>query len=288
MKVYFLCLLLLPFACNTATKKASGGQENQPKIISAPEDEEIFKTFINLFSGQKNATASEIMIKAGAFLLNTPYAEHTLEHEPELLVINLREMDCTTFVENCLALTRTLKTERHDFEQFAKELTGIRYRNGKIEGYTSRLHYFSDWIFVNTNKNIVEDVSKEIAGTPLILKVNFMSAHPESYRQLRDSALISIVAGQERELSARKMYFIPKTKIAEFEDKLMDGDIAAITTNIDGLDVSHTALLIRKNGRVHILHASSAAGKVIVSEETLENYLKSNRRTTGIMVARPL
>ena len=290
MKAHFLLLIFLPviFACNTVTKKTSGNPENQLKIISTPEDGEIFKTFINLFSGQKDASASDIMITAGTFLLSAPYIEHTLEHEPEMLVINLREMDCTTFVENCLALTRTLKSEKQDFEQFAKELTNIRYRDGKIDGYTSRLHYFSDWIFVNTKKNLVNDVAKEIAETPLIRKINFMSVHPESYRQMRDSTLIPVIAEQEREISAREMYFIPKTKIAEIEDKLIDGDIVAITTEIDGLDVSHTALLIRKNGRVHILHASSAAGKVIISEETLENYMMNNKRATGIMVARPL
>ena len=290
MEVRFLFLLFLPviFACNTATTRISDNQENQLKIISTPEDEEIFKTFITLFSGQKDAPTSDIMIMAGTFLLNTPYTEHTLEHEPEQLIINLREMDCTTFVENCLALTRTLKSKKQDFEQFAKELANIRYHDGKIDGYASRLHYFSDWIFVNTDKNIVRDIAKEIAEPPLIKEINFMSTHPESYKQLRDSTLIKMIAEQEREISVREMYFIPKAKLVEFETKLMDGDIVAITTEIAGLDVSHTALLIRKNGRIHILHASSTAGKVIVSEETLENYLKSNRRTIGIMVARPL
>ena len=290
MKVRFLFLLFLPviFACNTITKKASDDQDNQLKIISTPEDEEILKTFIDLFSGQEDASTSDIMIKAGTFLLNTPYVEHTLEYEPELLIINLRELDCTTFVENCLALTRTLKAKKHDFEQFAKELMNIRYRDGKIDGYASRLHYFSDWIFVNTKKNLVSDVAKEIAETPLILKINYMSVHPESYRQMHDSTLISVIAEQEREISARKMYYIPKTKLAEIEDKLIDGDIIAITTETEGLDVLHTALLIRKNGIIHILHASSVAGKVIIAEETLENYLMNNKRATGIMVARPL
>ena len=290
MKVRFLFLFFIPviFTCNTVTPKISGNQEGQLKIISTPEDEEILKTFVNLFSGQKDAPTSDVMIKAGTFLLNTPYTEHTLEHEPEHLVINLREMDCTTFVENCLALTRTLKAEKQDFEQFAKELTSIRYRDGKIDDYTSRLHYFSDWIFVNTKKNIVSDVTKEIAETPLILKVNFMSAHPESYKQLRDTTLVRVIAEQEREISAREMYFIPKTKLFDIEGKLMDGDIVAITTDIEGLDVSHTALLIRKNDIIHILHASSVAQKVIISDETLESYLTNNKRTTGIMVARPL
>lgn len=290
MKFRFLFLLFLPviFACNTATKQISGTGEDQTKVIYTPKDEEVFNAFIDFFSGQKDLPMSEIIIKAGIFLLNTPYAERTLEYEPERLVINLREMDCTTFVENCLALTRTLKAEKQDFEQFAKELTGIRYRDGRVDGYASRLHYFSDWIFSNTQKNLVNDVSKDIADVPLIRKINFMSTHPESYTQMSDSALIPVIAEQEKAISLREMYFIPKARIPEIENKLADGDIVAITTAIEGLDVSHTALLIRVNGAINILHASSSAGKVIISEETLENYLMQQKQATGIMVARPL
>jgi hypothetical protein len=287
MKMQFIFLLVLPyiFACNTASKN---NPEVSAKIIFTPEDEIIFNNIINQLFDQKDAPTSDLMIKAGTLLLNTSYADHTLEHEPEQLVINLREMDCTTFIENCMALARTLKSNNPDFEQFARELQNIRYRDGKINDYSSRLHYFSDWIYTNSSKNLVNDVSKEITDSPYQLNLNFMSTHPASYKQLRDSTLIQVVARLEKEISAREMYFIPKNRLSEFEDKLLDGDIAAITTDIEGLDVSHTVLLIRKNGRIHILHASSTAGKIVISDETLEVYVMNNKRTTGIMVARPL
>ncbi|MDR2910218.1 MAG: DUF1460 domain-containing protein [Bacteroidales bacterium] len=290
MKIHFLLLLLLPivFACNTATKKILDDQKNKSKTIHTPQDVEIFKAFITLFQDQKDAPVADIVIKAGIYLLNTPYAEHTLERDTEQLVINLREMDCTTFVENSFALARTLKSEKHEFEQFVKELTNMRYRYGRVNDYTYRLHYFSDWMFVNTQNNLLKDVTKDIAGTPLIKEINFMSTHPHNYKQLTDGTLVPVIAEQEKEISTREMYFIPKNKLTEVEDKLMNGDIIAITTSIEGLDVSHTALLIRINDAIHILHASSAKGKVVISDETLHDYLMQNKQATGIMVARPL
>jgi hypothetical protein len=84
------------------------------------------------------------------------------------------------------------------------------------------------------------------------------------------------------------MYYIPEEKLAEVENSLQDGDIAGITTTINGMDISHVVILQRVAGRIHILHASSAAKKVILSEETLDEYLKSSKSATGIMVARPL
>ena len=135
----------------------------------------------------------------------------------------------------------------------------------------------------------MKDISKEIANTNYPLQVNFMSTHPGSYIQLKnDSILIPLISLQEKEISKREMYFIPENKIVEFEKLLNDGDIAGITTGIKGLDMVHVVILKRVNGRIHILHASTAANKVILSEETLEEYLKKSKSATGIMVARPL
>lgn len=287
MKFKFLLVLLVPFfaGCqNQAKQKAP--LEN---VIFQQQDKEILEQVLQMFSTEKDAEIPVLMVKVGTYFLGTPYVAATLEIQPENenLVINLREMDCTTFAENCLALSRTIKSKKPDFETFCMELTNIRYRDGKIDKYPSRLHYFSDWIYNNNQKKLVRDVSGEIAKIPYPLNVNFMSTHPKSYIQLQDSTLIPVVAEQEKEISTRKMFYIPEEQILEFEDKLQDGDIAGITTSISGMDIQHVVLLVRKAGRIHALHASSSAEKVILSEETLEDYLKENKKATGIMVARP-
>jgi hypothetical protein len=136
---------------------------------------------------------------------------------------------------------------------------------------------------------LIADVSGEIAQTPLNKQINFMSTHPDSYARLKDSTrLVDIIAGQEKEISVRKMFYIPETRIAELEDLLRDGDIVGITTGIEGLAVSHVGILVRKSDRIHMIHASSKAEKVVVSEGTLEDYLLNSKSATGIMVARPL
>lgn len=281
--VTFLILLL---SCSSASNKGARADQN---IIYQPKDKEILDQALAILKSENYSSLEVLMVKVGTFFLETPYAEHTLEFEPEQLVINLREMDCTTFAENCLAIARTLKSKKPGFERFIQELRNIRYRNGVIDGYPSRLHYFSDWIYSNTEKKLVADISLEIAHTPYPLNINFMSTHPESYKQLTDSAgFIPVIVQQEKEISGRKMYYIPKDQIAGVEKQLTDGDIAGITTNVKGLDIQHVTILIHKGGRIHLLHGSSSAGKVVISEQTLEDYLKDNKSATGIMVARPL
>jgi hypothetical protein len=282
--LFFLVLICTITSCTSKTKTVT---EVPVKAVYVEKDKEILEQILQLYSTEKNAATADLIIKVGSFFKETPYVAHTLETEPEQLVINLRELDCTTFAENCLAIARTVKSENPSFETFTKELQNIRYRNGEINGYPSRIHYFSDWIFENNKRNFVRDISKEIANTPYPLQVNFMSTHPKSYVQLKDSTLIPVIAGQEQEISKRKMYFIPEEKIVEFENLLKNGDIAGITTSIKGMDISHVVILQRVAGRVHILHASQTANKVILSEETLEEYLKNSKSATGIMVARP-
>jgi hypothetical protein len=288
MKIHPLILLVLAslLSCHSPSTHPA---VDTGKIIFQPKDKEILEQVLERYSADKEATYSALMIEVGRFFQGTPYVAHTLETAEEQLVINLREMDCTTFAEYCLAISRTIKSEHQTFEQFAAELQRIRYRDGIIDGYPSRLHYFCDWIYDNQQKNLVADLSEEIAHTPFPKQINFMSTHPESYMQLKDSAqLISQLAAQEKEISGRQMYYIPEARIAELEDKLMDGDIAGITTAIDGLAIQHVVILIRQDGHIHLLHASSAAERVVVSDQTLEEYLLNSKSATGIMLARPL
>ena len=228
------------------------------------------------------------MIKVGSYFLGVPYVAHSLEIEPEQLVINLRELDCTTFAENCLAITKTIKSGNPDFDEYLRNLQSIRYRDGAINGYPSRVHYFSDWMYENSKNGFLTEVSKEIAGTRYTKTVNYMSTHPDSYKQLKNVAFLPLIIRQEKELSAREMYYIPEEKIAELENKLQDGDIAGITTGIVGIDILHAIILIRIDGRIHLLHAPQSGGKVLISDETLEDYLKNSKSANGIMVARPL
>ena len=277
--------LLLFICCNSAQKPNIRNTQN---IIYQQEDKEILEQILKLYSSEKNSSTGNLNIKVGSFFKGTPYVSHTLETEPEQMTINLKEVDCNTFAEYVLAISRTIKSDIPSFEKFAYELQNMRYHNGVIDGYTSRIHYFSDWIFENSEKKLVKDVSEEIAKTPYPLIVNFMSTHPDSYAQLKDSAMIPVIAKQEKEISLRNMYYIPEEKLPEVENLLKDGDIAGITTQIKGLDILHVGILVRKNGRIHLMHASSVLGKVVISEETLEEHLLKSKPATGIMVARPL
>lgn len=250
-------------------------------------------------AGQKFALAREqsltsqpigdVIAALGRSFIGTPYVAHTLEVPgPERLVVNLRGVDCTTFVEYTLALARCVKLNRTTFEAFQEQLRLIRYRSGVIQGYPSRLHYFVDWIGDNEKKNIVREISRELGGQPLVKTIDFMSKHRRSYKQLSQRGAIDAIRAAELRLSSSVLAYVPKAKVAEVQDKLQNGDVIAIVTSIPGLDVSHTGLIAVVDGIPRYLHAPLSGGSVQLSQGSLADYLARGGKQTGITVARPL
>jgi hypothetical protein len=239
----------------------------------------------------------ERIVAVGQLFLGTPYVAGTLDtsNRGEHLIVNLRGFDCVTFYENTLALARILREyPKPSVKDFEKELTFLRYRNGKLAGYHSRLHYSIDYFYNNEKKGVLRVVTREVGGQYATYDdraINFMTTHRSSYKQLvNDPAEYAAMLEIESDIHARKaFYYIPKAHVADVEQKIESGDILGITTNVPGLDCSHTGIAVRlSDGRIHFMHASSLKGKVIISEEPLAEYLTNSSHQTGIIVNRPL
>jgi hypothetical protein len=231
----------------------------------------------------------------GRSLVGTAYVPHTLEVEgPERLVIDFQGLDCVTFVENVYATAALLRSEidlgdRADVEaEYERILSALRYRNGFIDGYQSRLHYFTDWIADGERKLLVEDVTSELGGIEDSEPVDFMSTHPDAYRQLDDPDVLDAIRVAEASLSARPRIYLPQERIADVSSSIREGDIIAATSTVEGLDVAHTGIAVRVEGTLRLMHAPLAGEAVQVSERTLAERIVAIDSQDGIIVARPL
>lgn len=248
----------------------------------------ISQKIISLDSSCSNSELNKILTCVALSFIDTPYKSGTLEtNTSESLIINASELDCLTLVENSIAITKTISSGNLSFENFKNQLKKLRYRNGIINGYASRIHYFSEWLSENEKNNIFEICSKKIGGIPYDVTVNFMSSHPQFYKQLKDDSLLTgeISLLEQRISTSDSLFYIPKDKVKEIEKYLKEGMIIGITTNIPGLDISHSGITVKVNDRIHLLHASSDAGKVVITPIPLYDYLMSNKKQTGIIVA---
>ena len=237
-------------------------------------------------------------IRVGELAAGSPYLPYTLDaylraggspsHEP--VTLSLTRFDCVTLVEACLGVARVAEAQSAPtWERFGREIERMRYRGGERRGYTSRLHYFSEWISDGERRGLVRDLGAELGGAEDARPLRFMTEHRASYPALADNGVFREIGAIERRLDERPRRVIPTKRIPELVNRIETGDVLGFTTEISGLDVTHAAFAYRgENAILRVLHAPLSGGVVEITRSTLPEYVAAIRRCTGILVARPL
>lgn len=243
----------------------------------------------SLKEGYAEAPLGMIIHEFGDSFIGVDYEAGTLDkNDEEQLVVHLSGLDCYTLVDNTIAISRAIRFGESRFDAYLKELENIRYRDGKLDGYISRLHYVTDWIYDLSKRGILRDVTSEIGGVPYKKTINFMSENADKYTQLKgNEENIARIKSIEEAINFRHYFYIPQSEIASMEDKINNGDIIALTTSIKGLDIVHVGIAVRLiDNRIHLLHAPNVGYKVQHTKKPLADYVTGNKSQTGIMVFR--
>ena len=259
------------------------------QVLYSQKDIQVFNAIvaeakrINL----SDSAIDKIVIYVGKQFIGSPYVGGVLDvHETENLVIDLWGLDCVTYLESTIALSIIIKENKTQFEDFCNELKLIRYRNGVMNGYASRLHYFYDWINNNQQKGILENITEVIGGRLFVKNINGMTLNRAKYPHLKGDSSLIIVKRVEEELSSMNKYYIPKEEILLVKDQIQDGDLVALATNIDGMEVAHVGIAIHLNKELHLMHASTLNKRVEISELSLFDMLRNKSAFAGIIVSR--
>jgi hypothetical protein len=230
----------------------------------------------------------EIVQWVGEQLQGRPYVAGLLDAPPrETLVADLTRFDCVLYIENVLAVAHTIATGETTADAYIAEIARMRYRGGQMNGYASRLHYFSEWIADNAARGILQNVTVAAGGEPFDKRITFMSEHRSAYPHLADDSTFALVRDAEAALAGLDLVYIPKARIAEAYAHLQPGDVIATATSIAGLDVTHTGFVHVAGRQTGFMHASSASNAVKVSPD-LHAYVRDIRSQVGIIIARPL
>lgn len=262
----------------------------QEKIDYTPADS--MRVITLLKQAKQQGPGYNKMLYFARQLCGVPYVAKTLEkNKTEQLVVNLHELDCTTYVETVLALAACAQEGSVKFEDYCKKLRIIRYERGDVQ-YSNRLHYFTSWIDSNTLSGLVNEVTS--SGKPFTgrkrLDINFMSTHCELYPMMCGKPkIINKIKDIERKLSIRTISYIPKQLINDtpiLRKTIKDGDILAITTSKKGLDTSHIGIAVWHRDGLHLLNASQVRCKVVEEPMTLGDYMAKHPTQIGIRVIR--
>lgn len=203
--------------------------------------------------------ATRIEILSGQ-LLGRPYIANSLigsSKDPEQLVTRLDGFDCVTYIEAVLALAHSTTVEA-----FQKNLIRIRYKNGEVN-WPKRNHYMTDWWRLNERQGLVKN----------------LTAGKQTVTRARD---LNVIEG----LPARRVSFsvFPKRRLAQVKPLIKSGDVIVFGSAKKNLDVFHTGILIKQDGKIFLRHASRTGKKVI--DQELTEFLKQNRMS-GLVLLRP-
>ena len=245
-----------------------------------------------LFSAQTLAqnAANDVLTNAVTYL-DVPYVAGVLDqNDKEELVLNTDELDCTTFVEYSIALSLAPVKENNykDEEVFADYVQKLRYRDGKIDGYTSRLHYMTEWAQNAIKEGILEDVTALNSKRTTQVQAGYMTAHSNLYPHLANNEQnVEKMRAIEQRINGTTVHYVPTSNLPnDGLDWIRDGDIIMFTTNEPGLDVAHMGLAFNISGKLTLMHASSIEKRVVVSRVTIKKMLEDNPKWTGIRVLR--
>ncbi len=269
--------------------RQSDSNNTERETVAQPEDIARFEKVVQ-YAKQQNLhdrSIGEIVQAIADNFLGKPYAAGLLDKSgEEKLLITLNKFDCVLFVETVLAIARGVAVQDYDYQNFVNRIEEQRYLNGKINGYCSRLHYFSEWINDNQKRQTVENITAELGGVSMNKTLNFMSQHRSSYPQMvKDEATYQCIVSQEADLAKTTVNYIPTNQIKSLYSQLKPGDIVAVATDVKGLDVTHTGLVYRNaDGNMGLIHASPA-GEVTVAYD-LQRYISRVESAIGIVVAR--
>jgi hypothetical protein len=272
---------------------------SQPQTITAPltvaklppQELTRFNEVLRNAQQQQLSTKpfNQVVQRIAQQFLGATYEDGLLNQTPtETLFLSLKKFDCVLLVETVLAIARNVVQQDNSVQGFAQNVSAQRYRSGQMQGYCSRLHYFSDWIADNEKRGLVQNITAKIGGQTFPKQLNFMSQNRKSYPQLKSDSEYRCVQQVEANLAkSLTLSYIPTQQIRKTYSQLQSGDIIAVATAIPGLDVTHTGLVERQtDGRINFIHASP--GSIVKRATDLQTYVSRVDEAVGMIVARPL
>ena len=286
-----MCTKKYLFICVMAFGVLLAQAKNLPVIFQRQDSLKIVSLLRE--AAQQRSKPKSWMLWFGKKFAGVPYVGGTLDAtKEEQLVVNTRQLDCTTYVEMVTALTMCAEKKETSFAAFCNHLKHVRYIGGEVS-YVKRQHYFTIWMDDNEREGIVKNIAPNPPFSAVqIVNVNWMSTHRSSYKMLSaHPQWASGIRSLEQSVNGKKYRYVPKGSIANtqvFRNAIHDGDIIAIITNKKGLDTTHIGIASWHQDGLHLLNASSIHKKVVDEPMTLYQYMQKHPVQIGIRVCRVL
>jgi len=282
---------------------ALGGTPDQRRFFQAP-DERLVDELVRKDHAAAPGDLKRRVSAVSERFLGTPYKLGPLGEGPDGEfdrdpTISFRQLDCTTYVEEVMAISL-----EPDLARAKSTLQKIRYKGGVVR-YDQRNHFPEiDWIPNNIAAGYLRDITREVAGEKT-KSVSRTISKPQWYEHMEEKDLSAGFEGESAERKAARvarwrelgkqyqdeqatLEYLPMESLPEFIDRIPSGTVVNLIREPSAQEpfpilVSHQMLLIATpEGRV-IRHA--AFGKTVEQVPALAffyRYFNAKWRVLGI------
>lgn len=193
----------------------------------------------------------------------------------EFLRSSLTYLDCMTYVEHVLAMAASQKAS---YSEFLQRLIDVMFdAGGKQLMNHHRNHFTSHWGVVNERKGYLIDIARHhLKAVSRGLYLNRVGSNRTYY--IEDRFMIAV--------EPSLMWYFPVTAVLDGSAGLQSGDIVAMVTDKEGLDVTHMGFYIEQNDKRLLRHASLKVNRV--TDQDLAEYLRDGKHIKGLMAFRPV
>lgn len=226
-------------------------------IAASPQIQEMDEAQLNEYVQGLSARESRFEVRLEEVVLRstgTPYQDGPLGEGPEGAydtdpLIDLKRVDCVTYVEQSVALASGAS-----YPDALDTLRAIRYKDGKPD-FESRNHFMIvDWI---QNNPYCIDVTRELGVETE--SVSRTISKKDFFERVKAPGL-----GQDTPDENVTVHYVPPGSTAAALDALTSPTLIIFVGNVDWLFALHCGVLLRDdNDQPTLYHASSKAGKVV-------------------------
>ncbi|WP_336082541.1 DUF1460 domain-containing protein [Nocardia sp. SSK8] len=242
-----------------------------PALATPPVDDTTARKIDELLAVRAESGAlsrPELLARLSERLLGTPYGANMLigsATEPEQLVVDLRRVDCFTFLDYVEAASRSA-----DRDQFTTNLIATRYVDSRVD-FAQRKHFFTDW--AATAAPLATDITASLSPAAVTV-TKHLNAKADGTTYLPGLPVV------DRAVTHLPAVAVDRDVVAG----LRTGDFLGAYTPEAGLDVTHVGIVVQTANGPMFRNASSLAEYQVV-DTPLTDYVRS---VPGIVVLRPL
>jgi hypothetical protein len=181
-------------------------------------------------------------------------------------------VDCTTFLETCMAMSRSASLEE------AKEvMRKIRYVDGQAD-YRHRKHFMmAQWIPENQKAGFLADITGQVGGDAVSFVSKRLDAEVWKLRRKKDSW--PELDGKDVPAGVFRLPIIPIDRARELASRIPGGTILNVV-RVDyrsmPVRITHQGLVVVSKGKRYLRHAARAGYQRVV-DEPLDTFLSRNQ-----------